>query len=351
MSLDRIPSIVADLPGAVAESSVAGASIAVVIPCFKVSRHIVPLLRQIGSVVSHIIVVDDCCPEGTATIVERDIHDSRVIVLRHAANQGVGGAMVTGYRHAIGLGADVIVKLDGDGQMDPGLIPTFVAPLLGGEADYTKGNRFFDLESMRGMPLVRLIGNIGLSFLTKLSSGYWNLFDPTNGYTAIHASVAAQLPLDKIAKRYFFESDMLFRLNTLSAVVFDIPMQSVYRGEVSNMNIVQEFPRFILNNAKNFMKRIFFNYVLRNFNIASIQLFVGLPLFCVGVFWGASAWIDHMHRNVNASAGTVMLPSLCVIIGFQMLLGFMNYDTSNLPRDPLHRRLIGARRLLPPVSN
>lgn len=351
MSLDRIPSVVSDLPGATSESGPAGPRVAVVIPCFKVSRHIVDLLRRIDALVTYIIVVDDCCPEGTATLVEREIDDPRVVVLRHSENQGVGGAVMTGYRYAIGLGAGVIVKLDGDGQMDPSLIPTFVAPLLSGEADYAKGNRFFDLESMRGMPLARLIGNIGLSFLTKLSSGYWNLFDPTNGYTAIHASVAAQLPFEKIAQRYFFESDMLFRLNTLGAVVFDIPMQSVYRGEVSNMNIVQEFPRFILNNAKNFMKRIFFNYVLRNFNIASIQLFVGLPLFSVGVFWGASAWIDHMHRHINASAGTVMLPSLCVIIGFQMLLGFMNYDTSNLPRDPLHRRLIGARRLLPPARN
>src|SRR5690606_32001950 len=150
--------------------------------------------------------------------------DPRVRVIRHASNLGVGGAVITGYQAAIADGMDILVKLDGDGQMDASLIPDFIEPIINGEADYTKGNRFFDLEELRSMPRIRLIGNAVLSFMTKFSSGYWNLFDPTNGFTALHADVARYLPLSKISKRYFFESDMLFRLNTLRAVVHDIPM-------------------------------------------------------------------------------------------------------------------------------
>ena len=171
--------------------------------------------------------------------------DARVIVLRNPQNLGVGGAVLTGYRAAIEAGADVIIKIDGDGQMDPGLIPTFIAPIIAGEADYTKGNRFFDLEEIRAMPRVRLIGNAALSFMTKLSSGYWNLFDPTNGYTAIHAHVARHLPFEKISSGYFFETDMLFRLNTLRAVVIDVPMDAKYGDEVSNLKISKTAGKFL----------------------------------------------------------------------------------------------------------
>jgi dolichol-phosphate mannosyltransferase len=179
----------------------------------------------------------DCCPDGSGSFVESNCRDERVVVLRNAKNQGVGAAVVRGYEAAIEDGIDVIVKIDGDGQMDPSLIPDFVAPITAGEADYTKGNRFFDLERVRGMPKVRLFGNAALSFMTKLSSGYWDIFDPTNGYTAIHRDVARHLPFRKISQRYFFETDMLFRLNTLRAVVVDIPMNAKYGDEVSNQEI------------------------------------------------------------------------------------------------------------------
>src|SRR5262249_39074317 len=155
----------------------------------------------------------------------------------HEQNQGVGGAVMSGYRAAIADGMAVVVKVDGDGQMDGSLIPYFVAPIINGEADYTKGNRFFDLEQINQMPPMRLFGNAVLSLMTKLSSGYWNLFDPTNGFTAIHVDAARHLPFDKISKRYFFETDMLFRLNTINAVVVDVPMDASYGDEVSNLKI------------------------------------------------------------------------------------------------------------------
>jgi len=313
--------------------------ITVVIPCYKVSAHICALLQKIGSDVDSIFVVDDCCPENSGALVEKNCNDPRVRVIYHTINQGVGGAVLTGYQAAIAVGADVIVKLDGDGQMDPALIPAFVAPILRGEADYTKGNRFFEIETVRQMPMIRLIGNVGLSFLTKLSSGYWNLFDPTNGYTAISAKVAERLPAYKISRRYFFESDMLFRLNTMRAVVMDIPMFAKYEDEQSNLKVSRELPRFLFNNLRNLGKRIAYNYFIRNFNYATLELLFGLPLLSFGVIFGAISWIGQTHQGTLASAGTVMLAALPVIMGLQLILGFVNYDMTSVPSTPLQGRL------------
>jgi len=313
--------------------------IAVVIPCYKVTAQICDLIRSIGDEVGVIIVVDDCCPEKSGAFVEKNCSDPRICVLYHAVNQGVGGAVLTGYQAAIAAGADVIVKLDGDGQMDPVLIPAFVAPILRGDADYTKGNRFFEIETVRQMPMIRLIGNVGLSFLTKLSSGYWNLFDPTNGYTAISAKVAERLPVAKISRRYFFESDMLFRLNTMRAVVIDIPMFAKYEDEQSNLNVSRELPRFLFNNLRNLGKRIVYNYLIRNFNYATLELLFGLPLLCFGIIFGSISWIEQSHQGTLASAGTVMLAALPIIMGIQLILGFVNYDMASVPSIPLQKRL------------
>ena len=187
-----------------------GTKIAVVIPTYRARNHILDVINEIGPEVARIYVVDDCCPDGSGDFVTTNCKDNRVSVITHAENQGVGGAVMTGYNAAIEDGMDVLVKIDSDGQMDPTLIMDFVIPIVNGETDYTKGNRFFDLEKVRAMPTARLFGNAVLSLMCKLSSGYWNLFDPTNGYTAIHADVARHLPFNKISRRYFFETDMLF---------------------------------------------------------------------------------------------------------------------------------------------
>lgn len=211
--------------------------IAVVIPCFRVKRFILEVLAGIGPEVSDVFVVDDACPEGTGDLVEAECRDPRVRVVRHETQRGVGGATLTGYRRAIDAGATVIVKVDGDGQMDPALVPRMAAPILAGSADYTKGNRFYRPDDLTPMPATRLIGNALLSFVTKFSTGYWEVFDPTNGFTAIHARVAAELPFEKIAPGYFFESDLLFRLGTLRAVVVEVPMAARYEDEESNLRI------------------------------------------------------------------------------------------------------------------
>ncbi len=225
-----------------------------------------------------IYCVDDACPEGSWTAAqEAAADDPRIRLIHHPRNTGVGGAVITGYRRALADGADVIVKLDGDGQMAPEDIAKLVDPILQGEADYVKGNRFFSLEDLRSMPWVRLVGNAGLSLLSKLSCGYWNLFDPTNGFTAIHARALAMLPLEKLSRRYFFESDMLFRLNSLRAVVQDVPIEARYGDERSNLSVMQALVWFPLCHLRNYSKRLFYNYFLRDFNIASVNLLIG---FC-----------------------------------------------------------------------
>lgn len=313
------------------------ARIAVVIPAYRVRAHLIDVVRSVPYFVWRIYVVDDACPESSGKLLEEAITDSRVTVLYQPHNTGVGAATMRGYCAAIEDGAKVLVKIDGDGQMDPTMIPKFVVPILWGDADYTKGNRFFDLDELAQMPSVRLFGNAALSFLAKLSTGYWDLFDPTNGYTAIHAEVARHLPFDKISSRYFFETDMLFRLNTIRAVAIDVPMSARYGDEVSNLRISQVLGEFLFKHAKNFAKRIFYNYYLRDMSLASIELPAGLLLMMFGTIFGAYHWYQSSQLGVETPAGTVMLAALPLLTGIQLILAFLGYDISAVPRRVRHK--------------
>ena len=311
--------------------------VAVVIPCYKVKAHILSVIQGIGAEVQTIYVVDDCCPEESGAFVEKHCADARVRVLRNPENQGVGGAVMTGYKAALADDVDIIVKIDGDGQMDPALISSFISPIMLGDADYTKGNRFYDLEQISAMPKLRLFGNAVLSFMTKFSSGYWDLFDPTNGYTAIHTEVVRHLPFGRISRRYFFETDMLFRLNTLRAVVVDIPMDAKYEDEVSNLKISKVIGEFLFKHSRNFGKRIFYNYYLRGMSLASIELPIAIALLLSGCVFGISHWMESASSDVPTPAGTVMLSALPVIIGVQLLLAFIGHDIASTPKRAFHK--------------
>ncbi|EPG1638989.1 glycosyltransferase family 2 protein [Pseudomonas aeruginosa] len=319
-----------------------GHKIAVAIPSYKVRNQILGVINSMGPEVTAIFVVDDCCPDKTGDFVEANVTDTRVTVVRHEQNQGVGGAVMTGYQAAIDAGMDIIVKVDGDGQMDPSLIVNFITPIVNGEADYTKGNRFYDLEEISAMPKIRLFGNAVLSFMTKISSGYWGLFDPTNGYTAIHREVARHLPFRKISRRYFFETDMLFRLNTLRAVVEDIPMDAKYGDEESNLKISKIVGEFLAKHSRNFFKRIFYNYYLRDMSLASIEMPVGLLMVVFGTLFGGFHWIDSWSSGSTTPVGTVMLSAMPIIIGIQLLLAFLAYDISSVPQRPIHPKYTRA---------
>ncbi len=310
--------------------------IAVVIPCYKVKKHILNVISKIDTGCWRIYIIDDCCPDQSGEYVNQNCKDKRIRIIKNADNKGVGGAVMRGYAEAIKDGATVIVKVDGDGQMDPGLIPKFVRPILQGRADYTKGNRFFDLTNIKTMPGIRIFGNAILSFISKLSTGYWNIFDPTNGYTAIHADVAKHLPFQKISNRYFFETDMLFRLNTLRAKVVDIPMNPLYGDEVSGLKISKILGEFLFKHFRNCLKRIFYNYFLRDLSVSSFELVAGFILLIFGIVYGGFHWLVSSKTQSLTPTGTIMLSALTIIIGLQFLLNFLAYDMSSQPSDVIH---------------
>lgn len=314
--------------------------IAVVIPAYRVGREIASVLGGLPRYVRHVIVVDDASPDSTAArVAAAGRRDKRIQLIRHPRNRGVGAAVKSGFRRALELGAQIVVKMDGDGQMDPAFLPALLAPLAQGRADYVKGNRFRDFESLRRMPWVRRAGNLGLSFLTKAASGYWNLFDPTNGYFAVRAEVLARLPLESVDDRYFFETSMLANLYLLNAFVQDVPIPARYAGETSSLSVrraVLEFPFKLL---RTFLRRLLLRYFLFDFSMMSVYLLTGIPLLAFGFLFGGVKWIQYAQRGVPAPTGTVILPTLAVILGIQILLSAVEIDMNAVPRRPLSEPL------------
>jgi glycosyltransferase involved in cell wall biosynthesis len=312
--------------------------VAVIIPAYRASETIEKVLGGIPAWIDAIYVVDDASPDETGARV-RAGPDARVRLLVQEANRGVGGAMASGYRQALQDGMDICVKMDADDQMDPAYLGDLIEPLVAGRADYTKGNRFNDTEALRQMPLVRKIGNVGLSFLIKAASGQWHVFDPTNGYTAIHRTALAALPLRNLHPRYFFESSMLIRLKRLGAVVEDVPIPSRYGHELSSLNIGRalfEFPWLLLRQGA---RRILWQYFVADFNAVSLFLVCGIPLVTFGVLFGLYHWIESYLTKHLTPTGTVMLVALPLILGFQFLLQALVLDVQNTPRRPLQARL------------
>ncbi len=305
--------------------------ICVVIPCYRVKRHIAAVISSIPDYVDSIVAVDDCCPENSGKYIQSEIRDARVTVVFGKTNQGVGGAVIAGYQEAIRLQMDIVVKVDGDNQMDLGLLPQFLKPISEGKADYTKGNRFYWFDGLQRMPALRIFGNSGLSIINKLSSGYWDVMDPTNGYTAIGIESLIRLPLEKIERRYFFESDMLFRLGLVRAKVSDVPMTAKYEDEVSNLNPFNSLLTFPPKYLGRFFKRITYMYFLRDFNVGSIFLVSGLPCLLFGLVFGIYKWVQATQNGVSTPVGTLFIVALSLIFGMQFLMGFLIVDVQNTP--------------------
>jgi glycosyltransferase involved in cell wall biosynthesis len=306
--------------------------IVVVIPCYKVSKQILKVISNIPEQVSNIILIDDQCPEKTGDLVAKNVNDPRVTVLTNSENLGVGGATKAGYLQAIKYQADIIVKLDGDGQMNPKDIVKLTKAITEEKYNYAKGNRFFTIKNVKQMPIVRKFGNLVLSFMSKLSTGYYEIFDPNNGFTAIDSYCLTQLPLDEIDDRYFFESDMLYQLNLLGAKVSDIPLPAIYKDEHSSLNIWQAIIIFPKKHLINFVKRIIYTYYLRDFNIASAQLLAGTIFFWWGSVLGLTTWLHNMKNGVSSATGTIMLVGILIITGVQLLLSFLNFDMRSQKR-------------------
>ena len=315
--------------------------IAVVIPVYRAENEIRSVLLGIPRFVRHIIVVDDASPDSSADLVTTVAKkDKRITLIRHAKNQGVGGAMVSGFKQALALGTEIVIKVDGDGQMDPHYLPALLTAVISGGADYAKGNRFRDFTSLQQMPLVRRVGNLGLSFLTKAATGYWNLFDPTNGYFAIRADVLTQLPLDKLDKGYFFETSMLAHLYLLDACVQDVTIPARYRNETSSLSVRRALFEFPFKLTRTFLRRIVLKYFIFDFSMMSIYLLTGIPLLLFGLIFGTVKWIQYAQIGVPAPTGTVILPTLSVILAIQILLSAIEIDLNATPRKAISKALV-----------
>ena len=305
--------------------------VAVVVPAFNVARHISRVISRLPPWVSDVIVVDDGSTDNTAERVRSTAHPGLCLV-RRDTNGGVGAATKTGFLEALKRGADVVVKMDGDDQMDPEQLPALVNPILRGQADYTKGNRFRDTEALRAMPWPRRLGNLALSFLTKLASGYWNIFDPTNGYTAIRREVLQARRFGHIADRYFFEISMLVQLNLINACVRDVPMPSRYGDENSSLRVADVLVSFPRKLAAATLSRIRDKYFLYDFNAVSLFLVASLPLLVTGTVLGAKYWHHSIVSGIPTTAGQVMIAVLPLLVGFQLLLQAFVIDISSVPQ-------------------
>ncbi len=307
--------------------------ICVVIPMYRVATHIKPVIQSLPSWIWKIILVDDASPDESAKKA-LELKDSRIILLRHPQNRGVGGAMLTGFNEAARLGATVMVKMDGDGQMSAEYLSDLIQPILDGRADYVKGNRFYHTDAIIKMPVLRRLGNLGLSFLTKSASGYWNIFDPTNGYLAIDRKTFCALNQARVHRRYFFEISMLVELKMLRAVVVDVAMPAIYQNEISSLSIRQvlfEFPWLL---TKGFLYRLWMQYFVLDFSVGSLFLIIGSLLSVFGLLWGLAWWAISINSGQTASTGTVMIAALPLILGFQLLLQTLVFDVQNISRTP-----------------
>ena len=296
-----------------------GRKIAAVIPAFNESRHVGDVIQRMPEFVDAIIVVDDHSSDGTATVAEA-IDDRRIHVIRHTRQTGVGGATISGFRRALEFGAEVVVKIDGDGQMDPARLGDLISPIVREGYDYAKGNRFLDTDALGQMPVPRLVGSFALTFLTKLASGHWNVFDPQNGYVAISARALGQLDLDEIASDFFFENDMLVQLNILNLRVKDVAIPAIYGDEQSKLRIRRILLGFPPRLAHRLLIRIWRKYVLRDFSPIAVFWLLGIPLLLFGGTVGLVTWAHSLWSGVPASTGTVMLSVLPFLIGFELML-------------------------------
>lgn len=308
-----------------------GQRVTTVVPAHNEVLLIGKVAQTMPELVDHIIIVDDCSQDGTAEAALAS-GDDRVIVLRTPSNQGVGGAMVLGFHKALELGSEIVVKMDGDGQMPSEYLPSLLDAIIDQGYDYAKGNRFLAGEALAVMPRHRIIGNIVLTFMTKLASGYWHIFDPQNGYLAIKADALKALDLEHLHKRYFFENDMLIHLNFFGFRVKDVAIPARYGEEKSGINLFQVSATFPLLLLRRYFRRIYQKYVLRDFSPIALFLFLGMALFSWGALFGFSIWLKSYLTQHPASTGTIMLALLPLILGFQLLLQALVMDIQESPR-------------------
>lgn len=322
-----------DPQGAPRSSVLDRVRVGVVIPAYRAAGSAARVVETLPPSIRHVFVVDDASPDATSDSV-RALNDPRVTLLRHDANRGVGGAMKTGYAAALEAGCDVVVKMDADGQMDPAYLAEVVRPLLTGEAGYAKGNRLWSLEASRSMPRRRLLGNLFLSMATKAVSGYWNVLDPTNGYTAIRADLLRRLDWSHVHEGYFFETSMLVELHLLRTPVRDVMIPARYGDAPSSLRLLPVAAEFSYRLARALLRRLALEYVLLDFRPGSVFGGLGALLVLFGAGFGGYHWQRSVSTGVATLPGTVMVAALPVVLGVQLLLQAVLLDIGEVRNFP-----------------
>jgi glycosyltransferase involved in cell wall biosynthesis len=299
-----------------------------VIPAFRASRTILSVIKGALPYCDAIVVVDDGCSEGTAEVVRAQYDgDPRVHVIKRSSNGGVGAATKTGIGAALSLAADIIVKLDADGQMNPSYISSIREAFE--HHSYivcVKGNRFFDASVISLMPKARLFGNAALSLFAKFASGYWNVIDPTNGYLAFDAHMLTVLPWQSFDDSYFFELSVLCELGLKKLPILELEMPTIYTDAQSSLSIrkvLLEFPGKLFRKT---MRRLLVQYFIFDINLGTLYGFFGTLLLMFGLVFGGYEWIESVTTHVSRATGTIMLAVLPTLMGFQLLLQALMYD-------------------------
>ena len=303
--------------------------IGVIIPYYNAKDFIADVIKNLPEYIDTIYLVNDASLEEIPSQVNTFL---KVKIIDCEVNLGVGGAVKKGFIAGITDNMDYLIKVDADGQMESKYIPDLLKPLIQSTADYAKGNRFHDFAKLRKMPFIRKIGNLILSFLTKSATGYWHVFDPTNGFFAIKTASLTKMNFQKLSNRYFFETSILSELYFQKARIVDVPMSAVYGDETSNMKVWKMPFVFLPKLIRLFISRIVKRYFIYDFNISSVYLIFGLPLFLFGIIYGVYNWIYYSSRDIFTPTGTIMIITLCIILGFQLLLQVINNDIENSPR-------------------
>lgn len=314
-------------------------SVACIVPCFKGGQITLDIVNKLieMDIVNLVVLVDDCCPYETGSLVsQRTKKTNKLKVIWLKQNLGVGGAIKIGIEYALNQGSDLIIKIDADGQINPDLIALLIEPILSGRAEAAKGNRFSNVDDILLMPRIRIIGNLGLSFLNKVSSGYWELFDPTNGFIAIRGSALKRVRLRKTDDRYFFESDFLFQCALAQISFAQLPMNSVYGDEISSLNPMREITRFARKHLTNFLKRLIYQYFVLDFNAGSLELLGGLMGLLAITFFSIRLLVSGILLNRYVTPGESSIFTVLAIITIQMLIAFLYYDAT---QQPLMRQL------------
>ncbi len=306
--------------------------IAIVVPAYNVGEEIVKFLDNIPDYVDKIFLIDDCCPLQTGKLAKKNSNDHRLNIIFNNQNLGVGGAVKVGYLKCIEDSIDIVVKIDGDNQMDPLEINAIVNPLITQNFDYSKGNRFLNNDKIENYPIVRFYGNIFLSFMSKLSSGYWDIFDPINGFTAIKINILKKLNLKIIDDGYYFESDMLFNLYNLKIKIKDVPVKIKYhKHQKQNLNVFKESFNFFNKNISRIIKRIKTNYFRNNFGLGSFFIFIFLLSFTFTLLYGGINYLYYFSIKAFAPTGVILISSVSCLLMFLSLMIFLIIDNLNNP--------------------